>query len=330
MANRYLVGIRVEGAINAYNETKFSFRGTTIELEFGKRETGYFNCYITLEAKNSEQAAGLANETVAEFLDILSFITSSSLAGLEVFLILKDEKGKRQRIVFRQIVIKKKDEDSDIYIREGAEVKAIEDILKIADSEKGYDLSLRWLRLGYRARTLIEQYSYYWLSFERILGETQIKKNCPFCGHELEPYPGVDWTKAQEIFSQYEETVDENYFKKKILKARHRVFHGGRLDAEFYKLLAEISPKVQRVTESMLDDRYKPSTRLNLGKPNMPHRPVNHLAYYSFTTNNPSDSFARDYPDDERVEHFSKEPSVKDEVNNIELLTPLEHYMENW
>jgi len=325
--NKYLVGIRVEGAINAYGKTKFSFRNAIIELEFGTRKKGYFNCYITLNAKSSVQAAGLANEISAEFLDILSFITSSSLAGLNVFLILKDEKGKKERVVFRQL---SRQETSDIYIREDAEIKAIDEIIKIADSQDGYDLSLRWLRFGYRARTRIEQYSYYWLGFERLLSETMIERDCPFCGEKLDPYPGIDWTKAYETFSKYEKDVDEDYFKKKILKARHRVFHGGRLDAKFYEVLAEISPKVQRVIENILNERYKPSIRLDLGTPNQPNRSNTNLAYYGFITKNPNESFALDYPDDKCIENFLREPLVKDVANNIELLTPLEDYCDKW
>lgn len=324
--SKYIVGIRVEGALNAYSQTKFSFRGITFELEFGTRESGYLNCYLGLEAENNLKAANLANESISEFLDVISFITSCSLAALEIFVILKDEKGSSQRVVFRQI---SREKTSDIYIREGAEVKAIEEVLNNAASQEGYDLSLRWLRYGYRARTFIEQYSYYWLAFERLLGETKIERTCPHCKEKLEPYSGVDWKNAQTIFSMYEPDVDGDYFKEKILKARHTVFHGGRLNAGFYVVLAEISPKVQKVVESMLVERYKPSTRLDLGTPNQPNRPNNNHAYYSFTTKTPNESFARDYPDDEWVESFSKKSLVRDDENNIELLT-FDDYYDKW
>lgn len=324
--NKYLIGIKVEGALNAYEQTSFQFRGVEITLKFGTRGEGYFNCYAVISRESNVKALNAAKEIVSEFFDVLAFVTSCSFAMLDIFLILKDESGKKERVAFRQISTEK---TVPIYIRKDAEAKTIKDLLQLLEKNKDYNLSLHWLRLGYRARTYIEQYSYYWLAFERLLGETQITRNCPECGKIAASYSGVDWNRAREMFSKYESDVDKDYFKKKILKARHIVFHGGRLDAGFYELLAEICPKVQRVTEKILVETYTPSSRVGLKTPNQPHRTHNNNAYYGFTTKTPDQAFARDYPSDEVVEEFHKSALVKDGRNNIELLT-FDDYVNEW
>lgn len=323
--NKYLIGIRIEGALNAYQKTSFSFREAEIALEFGTMDEGYFNCFVTIQGENNVTALNIAKEIVSEFLDILAFITGCSFAMLEIFLILKDEHDRGKRVVFRQVSTIK---TAPVYIRQN-EVETINDLLKASEANKKNNLSLHWLRLGYRARTLIEQYSYYWLAFERLMGESQIVRNCNSCGKISGTYPGVDWNNAQSIFFQYEIGLDSDYFKKKILKARHTVFHGGRPDSKFYELLAEISPKIQRVIESILEKMYSPVARIGLETPNQPHRPYNSSAYYAFETKDLGKVFALDYPSDVAIQQFQESGIAKEENENIELLN-FDDYMDKW
>ncbi|MDB5194717.1 MAG: hypothetical protein JWN50_731 [Parcubacteria group bacterium] len=324
--NKYLVGIRIEGALQAYEETVFEFRDSKIRLEFGNQSQGHFKAYVSVEAERAVVAMNRTNELIAEFLDMMSFATSCSLAALEFFLILKAEPGSVERMVLRQISENKTD---DIYIRTDVEVAAITQMLNAAESNADYGLSLRWLRFGYRARTFVEQYTYYWLAFERLLGETQIERECPHCQKMLPSYPSVDWKKAQEIFSTYDSSVDKKYFTEKILKARHRIFHGAKLDAEFYGLLAEISPKVQNVVEMLLSEKHKPTSRIGLDRPNQPSRPNNNIGFYKFTTKSSSDDFAMDYPTDEWLSDFLLSNEATDTATGIELLS-FEEYSEKW
>jgi hypothetical protein len=321
--NKYKVGIKIEGAINVDGEyTEFSFRDCIIQLEFISGSEGIFNCYIIVEAENAAKASEKSNEIISEFLDILSFVTNCSLAALEIFVILKDEIVKIERTMFRQI---SKKMTRNIFIRQDYEVKTIKDILANNQKEKIYDLSLRWLRFGFRARTYIEMYTYYWLAFERLISETQIEKNCPFCGKKLKPYPAIDWDKAQKIFSQYDKQTDKNYFHNNILKARHKVFHGAALNSSFYRKLSEICPKVEGVVKGILSDKYGCKI-VDLGLPNKPDTPNNFLGHYSFRTSEPDEQFAMDYPDDEFMKKFQNESHV--EKDGVELLDG--DKMKNW
>jgi hypothetical protein len=289
-----------------------------------EKPTGFI-CFIDVEGNGFQDANTTGNEIISEFLDALSFIMKSSLFLMEIAVALKDEKGSAKRVAYRNTT--KDSLPNPLYLQDET-ADSVRKILSEIQIEGHYDLSLRWLRYSYRARTWTEKFVNEWLAFERLLGEKQIERKCPQCGKELPSYPSVDKKDAYNLLLKYHPKLDEKSFKT-IWKARQRMFHGGGLDTAFMKILAELSPKISTVVEGELVEKYKPNKKLSIERPNTVARESKRDGFYEFTAEDPKAIFAMNYPTDEQLLEFEKEDSVCSKYG-FELLSAEEKIKENW
>lgn len=309
---KYLLGYRIEGALKAHSlktgkPYRFNFKGHQIELLFPDKEKPIsFFCFIDAEGDGYIDANTQANEIVSEFLDSLSFVMKSSLFLMELVVALKDETGKSIRTAFRHTT--KDSLPAPLYLQDSS-AEAVQKMLTQMETETNYDLSLRWLRYSYRARTWTEQFANQWLAFERLIGEKQIERTCPKCGEKLPSYPSVDKNDAFALIRKYYPELEWKQFEK-IWKARQRMFHGGKMDTDFMKTLAEFSPKIGDVVERELVEKHQPTKKLWLEHPHKVARESNRQGFYEFTAEDPSAPFAMNYPTDEQLENFHEQDSV--------------------
>ena len=317
MKNEYLVGLSIKGQLknDSQNSYNFMLRGKEIRLDINDDGAKYFKGFLTIEAQNWQEAFQFSSGILYELLDTISLMTGGSFKVMHPFLILKAESGNSKRIVFRQ---SSEEYEDPIQLRTKSEVDAIQKILNELSKLEEYDLSLRWIRYGNAAQALIEGFVFYWLSFERLLGETKIEKECPHCHNKLKPYSAVDWDGASKLFTSNCSGTDEKYFKDIILKMRHRIFHGGKVEGKTFGDLKEIFPKIKEVIEKITKNKYlgKEATILRSRMSNEYH--VNLMNFYSFPTLNPDEKFALDYPNDSYIK--SESGGIQENVDGIKLL----------
>jgi len=323
--NKYLLGYPIEGSLNSHQpQPSFVYRDHLIKLHFPPHEEhqGEIIGFIEISAATHKEAHNIANEVISEFIDALSFVMKSSLFLSPPSVILRDEEGGSRRVAYRQI---SEDRISGLYITEKTK-KTVEKFLNVLEKEELPNLSLRWLRFGYRARTFPEQFIYYWLALERAVGETQIRKKCPKCGTSLPSYPSIEKIKLRQLCHKYNEEVDDGYFEK-IWKCRQKVFHGSRINAAFLHELLEVTPKIGRIVETFLSEKYQPEHKITVKFPVPKTKRHSVNGFYTFQTKNAQEHYAMDYPTDEQLRRFHEGSEVISE-DGFDLET-FEDY-ENW
>lgn len=306
--NRYLIGYKVEGGLKSHiGDCDFTVEAANVRIHFPEsQDRGELEFFVTLTAINHKQAFEQGFEIVDRVLDSLSFIMKSSFYTWGVFVILKDEKGESERTVFRQT---SEEIITGFYLKQDTK-EAAQKALSISQIEDKYWLALRWLRYGHRARTTIEQFTYYWLAFERSIGEKQIEKRCEKCG-TISYHPGIDKNEAKELLTKYDSSINEEGFKT-IWKYRQKVFHGGeKLTLSLARELRTMSLIVGQAAEKLLEEKFQPSRRITVERPVYFLHRTSDNGYYKFTTSKPNESFAMDFPTNQQLLEFQQTHLVK-------------------
>ncbi len=330
--SKYLLGYRVDAALKAHSlksgqPYRFTFKKHHIELAFSNEENPTsFRLFIDAEGNGFQDANTEANETASEFLDALSFIMKSSSFLMMLVVALKDESGKSKRSVFRYA--SKDSLPEPLYLQDDS-AKAVQEILFKTEAEGNYDLSLRWLRYSYWARTWTEQFINQWLAFERLIGEKQIERECPNCHEKLPSYPSIDKDDAYALIQKYYPDMERKTFEE-VWKARQRMFHGGKVDTNFMKTLAQLSPKIGEVVEGELVNKYQPQKRLSIPHPRKVVKERGVEGFYEFTTENPAAPFAMDFPTDEQVLELHEQQGDVYSKDGFQLISLDEKIKEGW
>jgi hypothetical protein len=302
----YKVGFRVESGLNSHlPRTLFKLKDDVeCELKFPTDDhLGRIHAFIKLKGENNLDAVTKARQHLEELLDAVSLIMDSSLYAEEVFLVLKNEKGKKERFVLRSTV---KEGISGLYIKEITK-DGIEALWKKQKSPE-VEIALRWLRLGNRSRSFHERFFYYWLALERFVGESQVTRQCEKCGHP-HIHPGIDKKKVKELMQTECNISDSNFDD--IWKIRHIIFHGRkRLNTELHDRIRLLIPFIFTTLGNAISKKMGIQHKLCLEKPSYFMTRENKFMYLKFQTLNPNDEFATDYPTDEQVKEFSNNHEV--------------------
>lgn len=323
--NKYLVQQIIETGLSSnIGDWNFKFNETAVKFLFSTKKKGKLLVQMILKARNYKDAYAKAHDDILTIvLDVISFIMKSSLTVLEIDHVLKAEKGSSKRIIYSPIII----EEPFTLSLENKHKEEILGILitKHRNLKKQYWLSLRWLRFGYRARTVLERFTYYWLAFERMIGETQIDKKCPKCGYSIS-HPGISKATAKKLLNRYG-IINEKDFEN-IWKLRQRVFHGGKkLDQQYLRSLFEATNTLGATIETALFEQIKPKIKETSEYPSTAiYREVidNH---YKFSTNFPELEFAPDYPRNTQIKQCHQNSGLFAKFG-LQILTEKE--VENW
>lgn len=320
---KYILGYRIEGSLKSHNPGRssldFKFRDFDIKIPtVQETDSSHFVCYFgPIEAEAMVKANDLANEILSEFLDILSFVTKTSLFVMGICVGLKEGSG-TERVVYRNRYWE--EDQRPLSIREDAsETVTIKDLLTKAENNDGYDLSMRWLRYSYRARGYLDQFTYYWLALERLIGESQVNRPCEYCPGKTHTYPGIDKSAVHALLKKFNPEIDRAGFEK-IWKARNRIFHGNPVDTDFMIDLVRISPLVVKTVEGELVERLNPRARLDFGRPHPAVRLVSQDGFYKFRTTTPEAPFPFDFPTDVQLKEFKEEGTVVSSTYGFEWL----------
>ncbi len=221
-----------------------------------------------------------------------------------MFLVLKDQKNEIERVVLRQTINK---DFLSLYIKE--ETKAeVQNILDNTSDDNKWK-ALRWLRYGHRAHTPFEQFTYYWLTFERLVGESDITITCQDCGAKRN-YRSLDKQKAFQEMQRHDHTITSKEFEE-FWKYRQKIFHGGQKPTlAFARELKPVAAKIGIIVENMLESDFHISRRVSV--PHAASKITHHnFGYYKFNAEDPTVSFARNYPSQESLEAFREEHSIE-------------------
>ena len=114
--NEYLVGFKVESGLFSPQSRKYEKDGVKVELKLPTKDhTGIIEAIIELKAEDNLEAVNKGRIILDDLLDSTSLVMDSSLYGQEVFLILKNETGSEERVVFRSI---SKENVNGLYVTE--------------------------------------------------------------------------------------------------------------------------------------------------------------------------------------------------------------------
>lgn len=304
---KYLIGFRIEGSLRSHlPKTRFTIDNVKCELLFPRGEhQGRIQAQLKISATTNKEAEELARPILDNVIDVISLITDSSLYLEEVYLILRNDKGSQERIVFRSIAQTR-------YNGRFITNKTAVDIQHTLDKEldRKVKTALRWLRLGHRSRSYHEQFIYYWLAIERIVGEITITRSCENCGHPHN-YPGIDKAKIKELIEQSTQINDRDFGK--LWELRKEVFHGRSPISRFLheKTMNAIQQYLFPSLTKILKDQLNVSGgALQVSRPIYFMKKDNRFQYLKFQTLHPQDEYARDFPTDEQIEQFTETHDV--------------------
>jgi len=307
--NNYLVGYKVEGILNSHiDDVVFKVGTSEVKICFNdpNKHKGIIKAFVTVNANNHKEAFKEGFFALEETINYLSFIMKSSLYASNVFVILKDETGASQRMCYRQIV---EERFRGLFLKEDSKNEAQRLIDRFQKNSK-YSLILRWLRYGYRARTLIERFHYYWLALERIVGESNIESRCPQCGC-IRTYRNVKKGDIKKRLLKYYQSLSNEEFKL-IWKHRQYLFHGGKKpDTEMINNLNNIIPKILETIEGELENGLEPNCRIAVTNPIGDRERYLRQAYFKFNTKNIGLPFAMDFPTDDQLIGYFKNSEIE-------------------
>jgi len=291
--NKYLFIYDVETSLKSLEEERVFKKGDVIATLKFSEDIHESKCeaHVVVNGTTSISAWDKAANQLSEILDSVSYVTKSSTFITKLKTILKSNKGKKNRVVFRQ---------THKITREGMCINdqsyaSINDVLKAGDSL----YPLHWLRYAYRARTVSERFIFLWLSLERYIGEEEITRKCENCGYAYS-YNSISKSSVRRILIEHGYTIGEF---NKLWKSRQQVFHGAtRLDISFITTLKMQSDKLDRVLEGLLDEQIKPSHKIKIQIPMASEMMANDKGFYKFETSNINAEFAMDFPDDALID----------------------------
>jgi hypothetical protein len=295
---RYLARFKVETCLTQEKDLTLEFAEHQHVLLFSKKapDDGYVIAQIELEAPDNVGAWGkAASGLLPPILDAMSFATGTPLLLRDCELILKAEAGSAKR---RALYIGHRHVPSLAPLR----TVEIEEVKTILSAGEDLRLPLCWHRYALDRQLALEQFVFNWLAFEALAGDTDVPSRCPKCQEELKHcgspviHRSSSKATARQIFkSAHPDTTDQEFNGKIWNKARNYVFHGGRYpDPQYLVELKAHSDKLHTAIDKRIDEV------LGLGNRNRPHRGYEtwsrRFMYVGWTTKNPSEQFASDWP----------------------------------
>jgi len=295
---RYLPGFKVETCLANEQDLTVDFEGHRPSFLFSKKipEEKYVIAQVDLEAADNREAwRKAASGLLPPILDALSFATGTPLLLRDCELVLKDEVGCDAR---HALYVGHRHVPSLAQLR----APEIEEMKKILADGEGLRLPLSWHRYALDRQLVLEQFIFNWLAFEALAGDTDVPTRCPTCHEEVKhcgreiSHRSSSKVAAREIFqAAHPETSDQEFNSQIWNKARNYVFHGRRYPEPKYLLeLLKHSQGIHVAIDRRMDEV------LGLGDRVRPHRGYetwNRLfIFVQWTTQNPSDHFATDWP----------------------------------
>lgn len=316
--NDYLLGYAVETSLlSRARENIFNYKGYAFKFEFpAEKHQGKVLCFVEACGASHLKAHDKVIELLHELLDALAFMTKSSFRAVYPAVILKNETGLEDRVVFRKFA---REEMLSLYMTDNIK-NAAQDFLTQLQQAPDAELALHWVRYSYRVDSYIDQFFYNWRAFECLLGTTQILRrcencaelinSCPHCEESIpSSYPGIDKGVAKTTLMHHDSSITDAEFNQ-IWKMRQRIFHGGQIDNAALAQLITVSPKIGTVVEKMVDRKYQIATRTDASRPGIIRQSIETQSLYKFKTKSPQAKFATDYPTDEQLIDFQNELSA--------------------
>jgi hypothetical protein len=145
---------------------------------------------------------------------------------------------------------------------------------------------------------MLEEFVYTWLALENMAGEKEVRKRCPHCDNELEPYKAANRGKAFKIVNSSDPKVDSATFHQQWWdNLRNDIFHGKkRLDSNLLIDLNKVLDRLQPAVESYIERELAVTLRRGpkSASDTMFFASWNYL---EFGTRQPQSEFAPDPPD---------------------------------
>ena len=301
---KYLIGFGIETGLSNDDVQSLDYKGLGIKLDF---KTAKKICFVESEADNGHDAVTVIAPKVTESLGIISYITKAATFLKDPVIMLKSEEGLDERSLY--IVTTESRVRGPKIIQPTFD--SIQDLMTSIDTNS--ELILRWLRWSFRATTWLEKFVFLWLATEKAAGEsTQYAKCshghdiklCADCSAKLDKYKSVNKDEVRKILSLL--PSGESLSFKDLWKLRNAVFHGrGSIElTDVYR----ITPLLQKALLAHLDKTLKPKFKLNI-EPIQKTTIFSTHTIFTFTTRAPQEEYAVDYPSDDEINKYLKEPN---------------------
>ena len=295
---RYLLRFKVETCLAYDQDLTVDFEGHQPSILFSEKtpEEKYVITQVELEAANNREAWDAAASTLLPpILDALSFATGTPLLLRDCELVLKGEDGSNTR---RALYVGHRHVPSIAQLR----TIEIEEAKQILAAGEGLKLPLSWHRYALDRQLVLEQFIFNWLAFEALAGDTDVPTRCPKCHEEMKHCGGAishrssNKAAARQIFqAAHPQTTDQEFNSQIWNKARNYVFHGRRYpDPKYLLHLLKHSQEIHTAVDRRIDEILGLTNRLR------PHRGYEtwyrRFMFVEWTTQNPPDRFASDWP----------------------------------
>lgn len=290
----YGVGFKIEGNLQL-NETSrdYTVDGHKVTLIPVPDEQHAATAIVEMEAGRGIDAFTKAHDYADKLLDAISFTMSISLYIPGMSVVLKGQPGATRR---EALTLSYRPMNRALWLNDTNDAST-RTILSLSTN---LTLSLRWLRLAYRARSSIEQFTNYWLALETFTGSHQVVNTCPNCGETMGSYDTTNMPQIKDYIRQYNSQLSSTDLNK-IIRLRHKLFHGG---AGFTLSSSADANKWRLVIKHTVLELLKASTGidpLDIDTPNTPNEATRIFSRVAFDTITPSNAIALDFPTEKQI-----------------------------
>jgi hypothetical protein len=203
--------------------------------------------HLTFETPSLKEAKEVADDRLADCLNVLSLVTSCTFARHRIRQIVDASSTDEMRtVLYWGDAIE--NEDPQPILNPGY-MKSVERLLAF-DAPLPVKRALRWYRLGVAAKNPDDQYAYFWFALEILAvyqdSPEEVPEPCPVCKSALfcktceknplhKPYPRQ---KIRSLMQAVDKTVDDQTVKM-LDTARNALMHGKTLKEIKHKLPEE-------------------------------------------------------------------------------------------